>query len=104
MDRRFDPDHIAALASKVGQLKDGYSKVSTDLGDGDPGGAYGGLSNAASAGETTRRFHSAVNTELGAAATLVDAASHALADAAERMRNDEEHGVRTFGGGDPERL
>lgn len=98
MDRRFDPEHIAGLATKVGKLSDGYSQVSTDLGDGDPGGAYGGLSNAARSGETTRHFYSAVNSQMEAAGRLVDAASQALADAAERMRNDEDQGVHTFSG------
>lgn len=103
MTRRFDPDQIAALATKVGGLKDGYSKAGSDLGDGNPGGAFGDLKNAASAGQTMQGFCSNVNTELGAAAKLVDAASAALASAAGRMQNDEEEGVRTFGSGDPER-
>lgn len=98
MSRRFDPDHIAALATKVGQLKGGFSKASTDLGDGNPGGAYGDLSNAASAGKTMQGFYGSVNNEFGAAAKLVEAAAQALSDAAERMRNDEDEGVRTFGG------
>lgn len=103
MSRRFDPEQIAELAKKVGGLKDGYGKASTDLGDGDPGGAYGDLSNAASAGKTMQGFYSGVNAELGAAAKLVDAASQALANAAGLMQNDEDEGVYTFGGGKPER-
>lgn len=103
MTRRFDPDVIAGLANKVGGLKDGYSQAGTDLGDGDPGGAYGALSNAASAGATMQGFYSGVNTELGAAGKLVDAASQALANAAERMRNDEDQSAHTFGGSNPER-
>ncbi|SFB63899.1 hypothetical protein SAMN05216266_13828 [Amycolatopsis marina] len=103
MSRRFDPEQIAELAKRVGDLRDGYSKASADLGDGDPGGAYGDLSNAASAGKTMQRFYGGVNTELGAAAKLVDAASQALANAAELMRNDEDQGVHTFGGGRYER-
>jgi len=100
MSRRFDPDAIAALAKKVGELKDGYSKTGAELGDGDPGGAYGDLSNAASAGKTMQGFYSGVNAELGAAAKLVDAASQALANAARGMQNDEHQTVHTFGGGD----
>jgi hypothetical protein len=103
MTRRFDPEQIAALAKKVGGLKDGYSKTGTDLGDGDPGGAYGDLSNAAGAGKTMQGFCGNVNAELSAAAKLVDAASQALAYAAERMRNDENDGVHTLGGGNRER-
>jgi hypothetical protein len=103
MSRRFDPEQITELAKKIGQLRDGYSKAGTELGDGDPGGAYGDLSNAASAGKTMQGFYSGVNTELGAAAKLVDAASQALANAAELMRNDEDQGVYTFGGGKSER-
>lgn len=102
MSRRFDPDQIAALADKVGKLKDGFSTAGTELGDGDPGGAYGELSNAASAGQTVQGFYSGVNSELGAAAKLVDAASQALAHAAERMRYDEDQAVHTLGGGNPE--
>lgn len=98
MTRRFDPEQIASLAKKVGGLKDGFGKTGTDLGDGDPGGAYGDLSNAASAGKAVKGFYSGVNAELGAAAKLVDAASQALASAAERMRNDEAAGVHTLGG------
>lgn len=103
MSRRFDPDAIAALAKKVGGLKDGYTNAGTELGDGDPGGAYGDLSNAASAGKTTQGFYQGVNAELGAAAKLVEAASQALANAAARMQDDEDQGVHTFGGSDPER-
>ncbi|GAA1239914.1 hypothetical protein GCM10009676_25850 [Prauserella halophila] len=103
MSRQFDPEQIAELATKVGQLKDSFTKTGTDLGDGDPGSAYGSLSNAASAGETMRHFYSGMNSELKAAANLVDAASRALADAAERMQGDEDAGVHTFGGVDPER-
>lgn len=104
MTRRFDPEQIAALAKKVGGLKDGFSKTGTDLGKGDPGGAYGDLSNAAGAGKTTQQFYSNVNAELGAAAKLVDAASQALAYAAQRQRNDEDEGVRILlGGGNRER-
>lgn len=98
MSRRFDPDAIAALAKKVGGLKDGYSKTGTDLGDGDPGGAYGDLSNAASAGKTMQGFYSGVNAELGAAAKLVDAASEAMANAARNMQSDEDVTVHNFGG------
>lgn len=103
MSRRFDPDAIAALAKKVGGLKDGYSKTGTELGNGDPGGAYGDLSNAASAGQTMQGFYSGVNAELSAAAKLVDAASEALASAATRMQGDEDQSAHTFGGGNPER-
>ncbi|WP_216206283.1 hypothetical protein [Amycolatopsis aidingensis] len=103
MSRRFDPDQIAALAKKVGELKGGYGKAGTELGDGDPGGAFGELSNAASAGRTVQGFYSNVNSELGAAAKLVDAASQALAYAAERMRDDEDGAVHTLGGRNPER-
>lgn len=103
MSRQFDPEQIAELATKIGKLKDDFSKASTDLGDGDPGGAYGHLKNASSAGETMRHFYSGMNSELSAAANLVDAASSALAEAAERMRGDEDTGVQTFGGADPER-
>jgi hypothetical protein len=98
MTRRFDPDQIASLAKKVGGLKDGFSKTGTDLGDGNPGGAFGELSNAASAGKTVQGFYSGVNAELNAAAKLVDAASAALASAAARMRADEAQGVHTLGG------
>lgn len=98
MSRRFDPDAIAALAKKVGELKDGYSRTGTELGDGDPGGAYGDLSNAASAGKTMQGFYSGVNAELGAAAKLVGAASQALANAATRMQGDEDETVHNFGG------
>lgn len=103
MARRFDPDQIAALAKKVGGLKDDFNRTGTDLGDGDPGGAYGDLGNAASASATTQSFYRGVNTELSAAAELVDAASQALAHAAERMRYDEDEATYTFRGGDPER-
>lgn len=103
MSRRFDPEQIAALASKVGALRDGYSRTGTDLGDGNPGGAFGSLSNAASAGRTMQGFYSGVNSEMNTAANLVDAASQALAKAAELMRRDEDEGVRTFRGGNPER-
>ncbi|WP_414938336.1 hypothetical protein [Amycolatopsis sp. cmx-11-51] len=103
MTRRFDPEQIAALAKKVGGLKDGYSKTSTDLGNGDPGGAYGDLGNAGNAGKTTQKFYSGVNAEMAAAAKLVDAASEALAKAAERMRNDEAEGVHVLGNGKRER-
>lgn len=103
MSRRFDPEQIAALANRVAELKDGYSRAGTELGDGNPGGAYGDLKNAASAGKTMQGFYSGVNSELGAAAKLVDAASQALANAAERMRNDEDEGAHTFGGSNPER-
>ena len=102
MSRRFDPDQIAELARKVGGLKDSYSSAGKALGDGDPGGAYGDLRNAASAGKTMQGFYGGVNSELGAASELIDAASQALAKAAERMRNDEGQGVHTFGG-DPKR-
>jgi len=37
MSRRFDPDAIAALAKKVGELKDGYSKTGAELSDCDAG-------------------------------------------------------------------
>jgi len=103
MTRQFDPDVINALANKVGQLKNDYSNAGTELGDGDPGGAYGELTNAASAGTTTKGFYGAVNTELGAAAKLVDAASQALALAAARLQEDEDRGVRAFGGGNTDR-
>lgn len=103
MTRRFDPEQIAALAKKVGGLKEGYGKTGTDLGNGDPGGAYGDLSNAASVGKTTQNFYSNVNAELGAAAKLVDAAAEALAYAAERMRKNEADGVYILGGGNRER-
>ncbi len=98
MTRRFDPEQIAALAKKVGGLKDGFSKTGKDLGDGDPGGAFGDLSNAASTGKTVKGFHTGVNAHLAAAEKLVDAASQALANAAQRMRNDEAAGVHTLGG------
>lgn len=104
MTRRFDPDAIDAVAKKVGELTDGYSTAGTDLGDGNPGGAYGDLSNAATAGKTMQGFYSAVNTELGAAAKLVDAASQALTNAATSLREDEARGVHVFGGGNPERV
>lgn len=100
MSRQFDPDAIAALAKKVGGLKESYNKTGTELGDGDPGGAYGDLSNAASAGQSMKGFYSGVNSQLGAAAKLVDAASEALAKAAQSMQNDEDESVHTFGGGD----
>jgi hypothetical protein len=103
MARQFDPDQIAALAKKVGGLKDDFNKAGTDLGDGNPGGAYGHLSNAASASATTQGFYRAVNAQLSAAAELVDAASQALAYAAERMRYDEDQATYTLGGGHPER-
>lgn len=103
MARRFDPDVIDALAAKVGELKDSFSTAGTNLGDGNPGGAYGELSNAASAGKTMQGFYGSVNTELGAAAKLVDAASQALVNSAALMREDEARGVHTFGGGNPER-
>lgn len=102
MSRQFDPEQIAELATKVGRLKDGFSKTSSDLGDGDPGSAYGQLGNATSSGETMRHFYSGVNSELSAAANLVDSASRALAEAAERMRGDEDAGMHTFGGNNPE--
>ncbi|WP_181776788.1 hypothetical protein [Amycolatopsis pittospori] len=98
MTRRFDPEQIAALAKKVGGLKDGFSKTGTELGNGDSGGAFGDLSNAASAGKTVQGFHKGVNAELAAAEKLVDAASQALLTAAQRMRNDEAAGVHTLGG------
>ncbi|TCP43448.1 hypothetical protein EV191_12262 [Tamaricihabitans halophyticus] len=103
MSRQFDPDEIAALATKIGKLKESFNQTGTDLGDGNPGGAYGNLRNAASADSTTQAFYQGVNTQMGAAARLVDAAAKALEQAAERMRNDEDEGVRTFGGGNPER-
>ncbi len=103
MTRRFDPEQIASLAKKVGGLKDGFSKTGKELGEGDPGGAYGDLKNAASSGKTVQGFHKGVNAELAAAAKLVDAASQALANAAERMRNDEAAGVRTLDGPGRER-
>ncbi|MFC3453323.1 hypothetical protein [Amycolatopsis speibonae] len=98
MTRRFDPEQIAALAKKVGGLKEGFATTGKDLGDGDPGGAFGDLSNAASTGKTMKGFHQGVNAHLTAATKLVDAASHALANAAERMRNDEAAGVHTLRG------
>lgn len=103
MSRRYDPEQIAALATKVGGLKDSYSKAGTELGDGNPGGAFGDLSNAAGAGKTMQGFYGGVNSELGAAARLVEAASQALADAASRLRTDEDEAVHTFGGNNPER-
>lgn len=102
MSRQYDPEYIASLATRVGQLKDSFTKTSTDLGDGDPGSAFGDLSNASKTGETMRHFHSGVNSELSAAANLVESASQALSKAAERMRGDEDTGVQTFGGGKPE--
>jgi hypothetical protein len=98
MSRRIDPDAIAALAKKVGGLKESYRKAGTELGDGNPGGAYGDLNNAANAGKTMQSFYSGVNSELGAAAKLVEAASEALANAANRVQGDEDASVHTFGG------
>ena len=98
MSRQFDPEAIAALAKKVAGLKDGYGSASTELGDGDPGEAYGHLSNAAAAGSTVKGFHSSVNSELEAAGKLVDAAAEALANAAKQMRNDEDETAHSFGG------
>lgn len=103
MSRRFDPDAIAALAKKVGGLKDSYTNAGTELGDGDPGGAYGDLSNAASAGKTTQGFYQGVNAQLSAAAKLVEAASQALSNAAAGMQHDEDESAHSFGGGHPER-
>ncbi|OLZ50914.1 hypothetical protein [Amycolatopsis keratiniphila] len=103
MTRRFDPEQIAALAKKVGGLKDGYTGTGKDLGDGDPGAAFGDLKNAAGTGTTIKGFHRGVNAELAAAAKLVDAASNALANAAQRMRNDEAAGVDTLRGNARER-
>jgi len=103
MTRRFDPEQIASLAKKVGGLKEGFSGTSKDLGDGDPGGAFGDLKNAAGTGKTMKGFHQGVNAHLDAASKLVDAASIALSKAAERMRNDEAAGVHTLRGGDRER-
>ncbi|WP_020669522.1 hypothetical protein [Amycolatopsis nigrescens] len=101
MSRRYDPDQIAVLAKKVGDLKDAYRKTGTDLGNGDPGGAYGDLSNAASAGKAMQGFYGGVNSQLDAAAKLVEAASKALANAAERMQNDEDAVIHTLEGGNP---
>lgn len=103
MTRQFDPEQIAALAARVGGLKESFSSTGTGLGNGDPGGAYGDLKNAASAGQAMQGFYGGVNAHLGAAANLVDAASQALAKAAERMRNDEDQAMHTLGGTDPER-
>ncbi|WP_370947968.1 hypothetical protein AB5J62_10355 [Amycolatopsis sp. cg5] len=103
MARRFDPEQIAALAKKVGGLKDGIGKTGKDLGDGNPGGAYGSLGNAASAGKTTQGFYSGVNAELTAAAQLVTAASEALAFAARRQDINEDDGVDTFRAGNRKR-
>lgn len=103
MTRRFDPEQIAALAKKVGGLKETFSKTSTELGDGNPGDAYGHLGNAANSGKTTQAFYGKVNAELGAAAKLVDAASGALADAVRLMVNDEDEGVQTFRDGNRKR-
>lgn len=103
MGRRFDPEAIAELAKKVGGLQDSFTKTGSDLGDGDPGGAYGDLGNAASAGETTQGFYRGVNAQMGAAAKLVDAASRALSEAASGMQSDEDEGVHTFGGRNAER-
>ncbi|OZM74698.1 hypothetical protein CFN78_00145 [Amycolatopsis antarctica] len=103
MTRRFDPEQIAALAARVGGLRDSFSDTGTALGSGDPGGAYGDLKNAASAGQAMQGFYGGVNAHLGAAASLVDAASQALAQAAERMRNDDDQAIHTLGGNDPER-
>lgn len=99
MTRRFDPDAIAALANKVGGLKEGFNKTGTELGDGNPGGAFGDLSNADSAGKAMQGFYSGVNGQLGAAAKLIDAASQALANAAKGMQDSEDANVHTFGGG-----
>lgn len=99
MTRRFDPEQIAELANKVAGLKDRFSTAGTDLGDGDPGGAYGSLKNAANSGKTTQGFYSGVNSEFTAAAGLVEAASQALSMAAERMRNDEDAVIHTLGSG-----
>lgn len=99
MGRQFDPEAIAALAKKVGGLREGYSRTGTDLGDGNPGGAFGELTNAASSGKVIQGFYTGVNSELSAAAKLVEAASKALDDAASGMTADEDEGVRTFGGG-----
>ncbi|MBN6035984.1 hypothetical protein [Amycolatopsis sp. 195334CR] len=99
MTRRFDPDQIAELAKKVGALQDRFTTAGTDLGDGDPGGAYGSLKNAANAGQATKGFYSGVNSEFTAAAGLVEAASQALSIAAERMRNDEDAVIHTLGSG-----
>ncbi|WP_286901228.1 hypothetical protein [Thermocrispum sp.] len=98
MSRQFDPDAIASLAKKVAGLTDGYSKASQELGDGDPGTAFGHLSNAASAGSTVKAFHSNVNKELDAANELVQAAADALASAAERLRDDDGETAHSFGG------
>ncbi|MFD8492760.1 hypothetical protein [Amycolatopsis sp. NPDC059657] len=98
MARRFDPEQIAELAKKVGGLKDGISTTGKDLGNGDPGGAFGHLSNAANAGKTVQGFHKGVNAELAAAGKLVDAASAALADAARLIDNYEDEGAYTFRG------
>ncbi|RZQ60057.1 hypothetical protein [Amycolatopsis suaedae] len=103
MTRRFDPDQIAELAKKVGGLKESYGKAGTELGDGNPGEAYGHLKNAASAGQTMQGFYKGVNAELNAAAKLVEAASQALAYAAERMRTDEDQAVHTLRTTDSER-
>ncbi|AXB46055.1 hypothetical protein [Amycolatopsis albispora] len=103
MTRRFDPEQIAELAKKVGGLKDSFGTASTDLGDGNPGGAYGSLKNAADSAKTMQGFYSGVNAEFGAAAKLVEAASQALAHAAERMRTDEDAAVYTLGGAKAER-
>src|SRR5690606_26737360 len=54
MTRQFDPDQINALAGKVGELRDRYSTVGTDMGDGDPGDAYGALPNAGKASSTMK--------------------------------------------------
>ncbi|WP_245566523.1 hypothetical protein [Thermocrispum agreste] len=98
MSRRYDPEAIASLAKKVAGLTDGYSKTSDDLGDGDPGTAFGHLNNAASAGSTVKGFYSNVNSELRAANELVQAAADALASAAERLRDDDDETAHSFGG------
>jgi hypothetical protein len=98
MTRQFDPEMINALAGKISELKGSYTQVGTDLGDGDPGDAYGELKNAASAGTTMKGFYKSVNNELSAAGRLVEAASQALTQAATDLQNDEDEGVRTFGG------
>ncbi|SDY10309.1 hypothetical protein SAMN05421504_104513 [Amycolatopsis xylanica] len=103
MTRRFDPEQIAALAGKVGGLKDALSKAGKDLGDGNPGTAYGSLSNAANAGKTTQGFYSGVNAELAAASKLVTAASEALAYAAKLQQGNEDDGVDTFKAGNRKR-
>ncbi|MGH3434232.1 MAG: hypothetical protein ACRDQB_15490 [Thermocrispum sp.] len=99
--RKYDPEEIRAVGGKVGGLSSGIGSAGEQITGMQGGAAFGKLPSSGAIGSALSKFSTGLREEFSTGAKQATAAEESITTAAGQMDADEDEGVRTFSGKQP---